>query len=336
MAPFSFLQRESLSELARQMSLTGYVPDLELTGLLAGIDNVRHDVFISPTFAEVARLHVHRLIAKYGNVEDLAAPDLPPTSQSAPPTFIWGSSMWGDKGDVPKPPPKPGADPADFKRLLSDLLILVLNWAKGDGNVCLDLLARLALVKLLRTELTAQFNAILERIRARQAAYEGPRQAHISKGIELRERCAAFQLAKKQLLRKTGQELLQTLREVEKETLARMRRALFGSPGHPGYNLLLNRLMFTEEGRDDSINAEHYIMLGNFERDPDRFSTLQQIAHLFLASLELTPDPGRDHVDLDALLSVPDNAQELVASGTPDDSTPKGRAQKAMLAAWTD
>jgi hypothetical protein len=336
MAPFPFLQRESLSELAGQMSLTGYVPDLELTGLLPGIDNVRHDVFLSPTFTEVARLHVHRLIAKYGNVEDLAAPEPAPSAQITPPNFIWGSSMWGAKGDVPKPLPKPGPDPADFKRFLTDLLILALNWAKADGNVSLDLLARLAVVKLLRTELTAQFNLILERIRAKQAAYEGPRHAHIAKGIELRERCAAFQLAKKQLLRKTGQELLQTLREVEKETLARMRRALFGAPGHPGYHLLLNRLMFTEEGRDDYINAEHYIMLGNFERDPDRFSILQQIAHLFLASLELPPDPGRDHVDLDALLSVPDNAQELVASGTPDDSTPKGRAQKTLLAAWTD
>ena len=71
MAPFPFLQRESLSELARQVSLTGYVPNLELTGLLPGIDNVRHDVFLSPTFIDVARQHVHRLIARYGNVEDL-------------------------------------------------------------------------------------------------------------------------------------------------------------------------------------------------------------------------------------------------------------------------
>ena len=336
MARFPFLQRESLSDLARQVSLTGYVPDLALTGLLTGVDNLRHDVFLSPTFTDAARLHVHRLIARYGNVEDLAASDPSLRPQLAPTTFRWGSSMLGPEAEPPRPPAKPGTEHADFKRLLSDLLVQALNRAKADGNICLDLLARLAVVKLLGTELTAQYTAILDRIRARQAAYDGPRQAHIAKGLELRERCAAFQLAKKQLLRKAGQELFQTLREVEKGTQVRMRRALFGDLAHPGYKLLLNRLMFTEEGRDDYINAEHYIMLGNFERDPDRFTTLQEIAHLFLASLELPPPAGADHLDLDALLSVPDNAQELLASGTPDESSPQFRAQKALLAAWTE
>ncbi len=331
MAPFPFLQRESLSDLARQVSLTGYVPRLELSGLLTGIDNVRHDVFLSPTFAEVARQHVFRLIAMYGSVEDLVlvSQETHEAPHVAPPPFAWGRSA------ASRPAPKPGAEPADFKRQLTDLMILALNWAKGDNNISLDLLARLAVIKLLRAELNAQHNAILERLRAKVAEYEGPRQAHLHKGIELRERCAAFQVGKKQMLRKTGQELIQTLREVEKGTLARMRRALFGVD-HPAYGLLLNRLMFTEEGRDDYINAEHYVMLGNFERDPDRFATLLEITRIFLGSLDLPPDPGQDHRDLDSLLNVPENAQELVAAGSPDESTPAGRVQKALLAAWTD
>ena len=173
-------------------------------------------------------------------------------------------------------------------------MILALNWAKADGNVSLDLLARLAVIKLLRTELHARNSTSSSSVSAPgRRAFEGPRQANISKGIEIRERCAAFQLAKRQLLRKAGQELFQTLREVEKETLARMRRALFGAADPPGYVLLLNRLMFTEDGRDDYINAEHYVMLGNFERDPDRFSTLQEIAHVFLASLDLPVPEGQ-------------------------------------------
>jgi hypothetical protein len=327
MAPFSFLQRESLPELARHLSLTTYVPDLELTGLLAGIDNLRHDVFLSPNFTEVARNYVHRLIAKYGNVEDLVAPQPPQAPRVAP----WLLAH----AEPPKPPPKPGADPADFKRLLTELCILALNWAKADANICLDLLLRLAVIKLLRTEMAAQFNAILERLRARQAAYEGPRQGNVGREIELRERCAAFHLAKKQLLRKVGQELFQTLRELEKQTLARMRRALFGEAVHPGYPLLLNQLMFTDEGRDDYLNAEHYVMLGNFDRDPDRFTSLQEIARSFLTSLELQSLPGKDRFELDCLLSVPENAQELVGGGAPDESTPQGRAQKALLAAWT-
>ena len=326
--PFPFKQRESLSQQARQITLGRWSPALELEGLVAGIDNLRHDVFLSAGFVEAARLHITRLIARYGAVEDLIAPEAPPTPSAPVMAFIRPEPQ-------PKPPARSGPDAGDFKPLLTDLLVAALNRAKNEGNVSLDLLARLALIKFLRVELSAQFTVILERLRAKQRAFEGPRQAAIPKGIELRERCAAFQLAKKPLLRKAGQELFQTLREVEKETLSRMRRALFGGVEHPAYALLLNRLMFTDDGRDDHINAEHYVMLGNFERDPDRLQALEEIARAFLNSLELPPEEGKDQVELDPLLNVPENAQELLAGGTPDDS-PKGKAQKALLNAWAD
>ncbi len=326
---FPFLQRESLSELARPLPLTGHTPSLEVERLLTGIDNVRHDVYLSPVFAEVARQHIARLIARHGRVEDIVS-----TEPAKAPSTI-SSLMVPGRMQPAKAPEKPGTERSDFKRMLGELLVESLNRAKNEGNISIDLLARLAVVKLLRVELGVQFTTLLERLRARQAQFEGPRQANIPKGIELRERCAAFQLAKKALLRKAGQELFQTMRELEKETLLRMRRALFGAQENPGYWVLVNRLMFSD-GRDDFVNAEHYIMLGNFETDPDRFSTLQEITFNFLKSLELPPERGQNHLDLDALLNVPDNAQELVGGGTPDESSQHGKAQRALLVAWTD
>ena len=58
-------------------------------------------------------------------------------------------------------------------------------------------------------------------------SYEGLRQG---RAVEFRERVAAFQVRKKIVLRKTGQELFETLRALEKETLGRTRRSLFGEP----------------------------------------------------------------------------------------------------------
>ena len=49
----------------------------------------------------------------------------------------------------------------------------------------------------------------------------------IAKGVL--KRLAAFQVRKRIILRKAGQELFETLREVEKSTLARTRRSLFGA-----------------------------------------------------------------------------------------------------------
>src|ERR1700733_3362221 len=155
------------------------------------------------------------------------------------------------------------------------------------------------------------------------------------KALEYRDRVAAFQVRKKVILRKTGQELFRTLREIEKETLARTRRSLFGSSNHSEeqYKLFLNPLIFTADGCDAYVNAKQYVMLGNFDRDPDRFPNVRRIAYEFLQSLNLglEADPERA---INAWLNVPENAQELVGSGTPDDSTPEERAQKTRLAAW--
>jgi hypothetical protein len=117
--------------------------------------------------------------------------------------------------------------------------------------------------------------------------YEGVCQG---KSVEHLERVATFQVAKKIVLRKTGQELFRTMREMEKETLAKMRRSLFGNRGEAEYKLLLNPLMFTEDGRDTYLNAEHYVLLGNFDRDPDRFSNVRLIACKFLQSFAAGPD----------------------------------------------
>ncbi|HEV2021246.1 MAG TPA: hypothetical protein VGQ94_01830 [Terriglobales bacterium] len=327
MARFPFLQRGNLADHARELSLTTYTPAIALENLLTGVDNVRHDVFLSPRFTEVARLHIAKLITKYGNVEELVAED----------AFVSRSPVGGpgQVGASDKMKALKTADPADFKRMLADLQVMAVNRAKADGNLSLDLLARLAVLKFQRTELSAQFAQVMERCRAKLKSYEGPRQTAQQRGVELRERFAQFQVSKRAVLRRAGQELFETLREIEKETLSKMRRSLFGEAGASAYDLFLNRLLFTEDGRDDYLNAEHYVMLGNFERDPDRFHIMLEIALGFLKSLNLTSDGGEEAA-LDAYLSAPENAQELVAGGAPDESTPRGKGQKALLAAWLE
>src|ERR1700760_3908112 len=69
---FPFLNRGSIEEQVRQIALSSYSPVLALEGLTAGVDNVRHDVYLSSKFCDQARVHISRLITKYGNVEDLA------------------------------------------------------------------------------------------------------------------------------------------------------------------------------------------------------------------------------------------------------------------------
>jgi len=299
-------------------ALASYTPTLSLEGLSVGVDNLRHDVHLSPKFTDAARAHIARLMARHGDVEGLLAAEATP---SAPRTAFLNKLT-----TVMKPT---RSEASDFKSVLTELHVASLNRAKAENNVTIDLLARLAVIKFLRLELNSQFAQVLERGRMMLKSYEGVRQ---QKALEYRERVASFQVRKKIIQRKTGQDLFLLLRDIEKETLARMRRSRFGENDSEGHKLLINRLVLSEDGRDDYLCAEQYVMLGNWERDPDRFIRMREISCEFLRSLQI--DLPDDDAELDPWLNAPENAHALVGGGTASESTPEGRSQKARLSAW--
>jgi class 3 adenylate cyclase len=311
-------------------------PAIGLEGISVGVDNLRHDVALSPRFMEAARAQIMRLIVRHGELEGLLSAEAPPKNLA--PSWM-RSAAAGKASPVPR-----GTDPADWKPILAEIHLAALNRAKKEENISIDLLARLAITKLLRTEMNHQFAQVLERCRVLLKNYESMRSG---KAVEYRERVATFQVRKRIILRKTGQELFETLRAVEKETLGRTRRSFFGegkanpaadaSAASPAasalssYGLFLNRLVFTEDGRDDYLCAEHYVMLGNWDRDPDRYPRMQDIVWLFMRALygeEIASEA------IDAWMCAPENARLLVGTGTPDDSTAEGLAQQDRLAKW--
>ena len=292
-------------------------PTLAFTGLQLGVDNLRYDVFLSPRIAADLRFHLARYLCRFGEIETLLDMDVPTAHQSK---FISPAS---DARNLPKP----GA--ADLKTALLALHQAILTRAKADANPSIDLLGRLAALKFIRSELLAQFARILEQCRMKAKALEGVRQAAM---LQTQERVARFQVQKKILIRRAGQEVFRLLREIEKETLARTRRSLLGELPADTYRLFLNPLILTDDGRDDYLCAEHYYMFGNFDRDPDRFPILRQLALAFLQ--ELGYGGGVDDEHLEQALNVPENAPALVGSGNGEDATPEDRSRNNRLEVW--
>ena len=301
--------------------LSASTPSVLLEGIAVGVDNLRHDVVLSPRFVEAARAMIARLVARHGELEGLMSSEAPQTQQGP----SWMRVQAGQKDARPK------ADPSEWKKLLTELQIASLSRAKQQNNLSIDLLSRLAVNKFLRAEMNQQYVLAVERCRVLLKSYDNTRH---QKAHEYRERLSAFQVRKKIILRKTGQEIFETLREVEKSTLARTRRSLFGEEtsgaSYFTYPLFMNRLLFSEDGRDDYLCAEHYVMLGNWDRDPDRYGRLREIASGFLRSLYGEETSGDT---IDSWMNVPDNARELVGTGTPED-TEEGATQRERLALW--
>src|SRR5258708_25743631 len=82
--------------------------------------------------------------------------------------------------------------------------------------------------------------------------------------------------------------------DAEENVVCKARRALFGEDFAPFYELLKNRLVFLDGGKDDRFFLENYVLLGNYVRDPDRFEVMDTLFHEFLreAGLTLSADPS--------------------------------------------
>ena len=296
------------SERPSRPDLLYYGTTLAFSNLQLGVDNLRYDVFLSPSITADLSFHLARYICRFGEVESLFEMDVPAATQSK---FIRAAESATKLR-------KPG--PADLKTLLVSIHLAILNRAKAEANPSVDVLGRLAVLKFLRSELQMQFARILEQCRMKSKALEGVRQA---KMMQTQELVSSFQVRKKIILRRAGQEVFHLLRAIEKETLGRTRRSLLGEsllgesvPGElPAdcYRLFLNPLLLTEDGRDDYLCAEHYYMFGNFDKDPDRFPSLRQFALNFLRELGYGEVIDDDH--LEQALNVPENAATLVGTG---------------------
>ncbi|MGB9236319.1 MAG: hypothetical protein WCC04_18070 [Terriglobales bacterium] len=305
------------SELPSLPDLRYHRPVLAFSDLQLGVDNLRYDVFLSPRITADLSFHLGRYLCRFGEVDALLEMDVPAASQSKSPRPEGVANIR-----------KIG--PADLKTALISIHQAILTRAKAEGNPSIDLLGRLAVLKFIRSELHAQFARILEQCRMKSKALEGVRQSSL---VQAQERVALFQIRKKIIIRRAGQEVFRLLRDIEKETLARTRRSLLGELPADTYRLFLNPLIFTEDGRDDYLCAEHYYMFGNFERDPDRFPILRQLALDFLR--EMGYGSGIEDEHLEQALNVPENANALVGAGNGEDATAEDRNRKDRLDLWT-
>jgi hypothetical protein len=254
------LLQSSVTE-ANKSTLKSYSIALPMSSLTIGVDNIHHDVYLSPKFVQAARDYLFDLIR-----------------QNASSTYLSGIEFRSSKP----------VDSTAFRKLLTELLQSSLTAAKHHKNLEIDILFRLAILKFLTSELQSQFaNVILdgkEYIRKRGEYFERSQQAHVFKA-----RLTEMQSARRDVLRLIGQQVAQILTDIEENVIAKSRRALFGEEFPAFYDMMKNRLIFLDGGKDDFFFLEHYVLLGNYARDPDRFEAMDALFQDFLREIGVGP-----------------------------------------------
>jgi len=252
-----------------RMKLEPYTVELHLQSINVGLDNIHYDVYLSPKFTESTRKYLLDSIRAIASLN-----------------FSYTQSRTSTAPDT-----------NSFRKQLFELLQTSLTRAKYAQNIEVDILNRLAVLKFLLSEITAQFSSLIveckEWIHSRGVHFERSEQAHV-----IRSRIAELQGDRRGIYRQVGLSVYQIMRELDENALSKSRRALFGEEFPEIYELFRNRFLFLEGGTDETLQLENYVLLGNFVHDPDRFEIFE----------ELLLDFVRDYVHAD------ENAEELSRS----------------------
>jgi class 3 adenylate cyclase len=251
-----------------RMRLEPYLAEIRFSTLTLGTDNLHYDVYLSPRFVEQTSQYLHALLRQAANI-----------------------NMFYGVGTKPQGPPETGA----FRKTLTELLQGALTQAKFQQNIEIDLLMRLGLLKFLIQEIGNEFSNFMveckDWIRGRGDVFEHSEQAHV-----IRSRVAEIQADRKNIFRQVGQTLYQLLKDVEESALSKSRRALFGDDFAETYDMFKNRLLFVEGGNDDFLSLEHYVLVGKFSQDIDRFENFDDLLLDFLQEFVL-PDSGAEELN---------------------------------------
>jgi hypothetical protein len=262
------LASPSAGEAAR-IDLKSYNVTIPMGSLSIGVDNIHHDVFLSPKFVQAARDYLFDLFR-----------------QSTSATFFPGMELRNTRTP----------DHSGFRKLLSELLQSALTQAKHQKNIEIDLVFRLSLLKFLTYEMGNQFANLIHEgkvwIRQRGEHFERSQQAHVIKA-----RLSELQSARRSVIRRTGQQVAQLVVDVEDNVISKTRRALFGEDFAPFYELCKNRLIFLDGMKDDVYFLENYVLLGNYARDPDRFEAMDTLFQEFLREAGFTASQEPPHTE---------------------------------------
>jgi len=251
-----------------RMKLEAYCAEIRLEKLTLGVDNIHYDVYLSPKFLEFSGKYLLDLVRQTINLP----------------------FAFGKQSKQPGGSPEHGA----FRRMLTEIVQESLTRAKFQQSIETDILHQLALLKYISQEVSNQFSSILveckDWVKSRGSIFEHSEQAHV-----IRSKIAETQAERKHIIRQVGETLCRIWREIDEASLEKSRRALFGDDFHETYELLHNRFLFVENGNDDHMFLEHYVLLGNFLTDPDRFDVFDGLLLDFVREFVL-PDENAEEL----------------------------------------
>ena len=245
---FSFIKKSSRHADLNRFPLSSYSLNFSLDRIVPGVDNVRHDVYLSPSFCEAADEIVPQIIARNVELNEFFRIEKP--------------AVWAEKV-------------ADFKRHYTRLMEDAVYKSKQENNPQIDFLAQTAVMKMLITDMRDQFEKTTTKIKnlIRKDQMTDKQQADDT--AKRKESLSNVLQNKDVFLRKVGRQLFSLLADVNKEKLKTIREANFGVEKLLPDDIFENPIFHSLNHYHDTFLIDEYdIMFGRRLEDLDNYDNL--------------------------------------------------------------
>ena len=229
------------------LPLKAYSVKFSLDRLTPGVDNIRHDVLLSPDFCKSISKLIYQLFLKYTKAKKILNIDST-------------SSLVNERDE--------------FKHLCRDVLHAVINQAKSASEIQIDLLAQITIVKKLAQEIPRQYSELIEIFNDNASRFETASSEGLSHYIKIKEKLSEIQQNKKSILLDVAAELFQYLIDVQHENITEMRESILGPETILPDDVFSNPIIHVENPFEDLFMMDEYVLIGHRFEDPDSYKNL--------------------------------------------------------------
>jgi hypothetical protein len=204
-----------------------YAPNFSLDRLKPGVDNIRHDVFLSPTLVAATRKIVVRLVTRHAGVEKIGEDSK---------QINWVKEV------------------ESYKQLYREVMRDAINKSKGRREVQIEYLCQAALTKMLLEEIRSQYENLIGRIKKSVRKSELAQHDDLAEAPKLKTRLQRISQEKDAILQQVGKEICGFWTEVEQKEILPMHEAIFGQRTSFYVDVINNPALHAEQPDSDIFN----------------------------------------------------------------------------------
>ncbi len=245
----------------KDFPMESYSTDFSLERLVLGVDNIRCDVRLSPSFCSATAKLAALLIERE--------------------TGIWTISEKKRLSVLAR-------EQESYRKLYGQIMSDAVNKARAAKEMQVDFLAQIAILSMVHDEIRKQYDILIGHCKSAIRRSDLAHHEDHKKALKLKENLAHVLQSRESVQQKVGLELCGYFREIRETDIREMREAVFGQDLPFLFDLLTNPIVHMDNPFNDHFMIEEYdLCLGRRVEDPDRYEMMLSLMRSIFGFLDM-------------------------------------------------